>query len=66
MVAGRREPAYQLGFAPRTTDQPTVVVTDTGCYGATVATRGIPQPALLDKSNALEAAAVRMLGITGY
>lgn len=55
---------FQIGFDPRTAGQAEVVVTTYGCYGATVTSRGIPQPALLDTGNAVAAAAARMLGVS--
>ena len=55
---------YQITFEPRTVQQPAVVVTTYGCYGATVTTGGVPQPALLDPGNAVAVTAARMLGIS--
>jgi hypothetical protein len=55
---------FQIGFDPRTARQAEVVVTTYGCYGATVTSSGIPQPALLDSGNAVAAAAARMLDIS--
>lgn len=55
---------FQIGFDPRTAGPAEVVVTTYGCYGATVTSGGIPQPALLDSGNAAAAAAARMLGIS--
>jgi hypothetical protein len=55
---------YQITFEPRTVQHSAVVVTTYGCYGATVTTGGVPQPALLDPGNAVAASAARMLGIS--
>jgi hypothetical protein len=55
---------FQISFDPRTAEQAQVVVTTYGCYGATVTSRGVPQPALLDPGNAVATAAARMLGVS--
>jgi hypothetical protein len=55
---------FQISFDPRTPEQAQVVVTTYGCYGATVTSRGVPQPALLDPGNAVATAAARMLGVS--
>jgi hypothetical protein len=57
--------SYQITFEPRSARQARVVITALGCYGVSVATSGIPQPALLDPRNAVVAAASRLLGVRG-
>jgi hypothetical protein len=57
--------SYQITFEPRAAQQAGVAVTTYGCDSATVTVGGVPQPALLDASNALAATAGRLLGLNG-
>ena len=55
---------FQISFHPRAAEQAEVVVSTYGCYAATVTSDGVPQPALLDPTNAVAATAARMLGVS--
>jgi hypothetical protein len=55
---------FQISFDPRTAEQAQIVVATYGCYAADITSGGVPQPALLDRGNAVASAAARLLGVS--